>query len=127
LQGINTTNPCPYNGSAWMLKAGARPDVWSDFSLENYAKLKVPFHAFPDDQGWFWHTLMPDAEAWGPSVGVYGFKKAGLAVGRRSAQNARVVAFPAGATRRSSNISAGSKRTGGCETSCDPSEGLGRS
>ena len=34
LQGVNASNPCPYNGSLWMLAAGWRPDVWSQFSLE---------------------------------------------------------------------------------------------
>jgi hypothetical protein len=93
LQGINTTNPCPYNGSIWMLRAGARPDVWSDFSLENYAKFKVPVHAFPDDQGWF-HTLMPTAGAWGPKDGVYGFRKKHWPSGEALPEGARIVAFP---------------------------------
>jgi hypothetical protein len=93
LQGINSTNPCPYNGSVWMLKAGARPDVWADFSLENYAKFGVPFHSFPDDQGWF-HHMMPDAGAWGPAQGVYGFKKLGWPSGDALPDNARIVAFP---------------------------------
>lgn len=91
LQGINTSNPCPYNGSAWMLKAGARPDVWSDFSMD--AAAKVPFHAFPDDQGWFWHK-MPDAGAWRPDDGVYGFKKEGWPSGDELPAGAKVVAFP---------------------------------
>jgi hypothetical protein len=93
LQGINTTNPCPYNGSIWMLKAGARPEVWSEFSLENYQQRQVPYHAFPDDQGWFEH-MMPEAGAWGPTDGVYGFKKEGWPSGEALPQGARVVAFP---------------------------------
>jgi hypothetical protein len=93
LQGINTTNPCPVNGSIWMLRAGARPDVWTEFSLENYAARGVPFHAFPDDQGWF-HHMMPDAGAWGPADGVYGFKKEGWPSGDALPDGARVVAFP---------------------------------
>lgn len=93
LQGINTTNPCRFNGSIWMLKAGARPDVWSEFSLENYAARGVPYHSFPDDQGWF-HHMMPDAGAWGPEQGVYGFKKQGWPSGDDLPAGARVVAFP---------------------------------
>ena len=99
LQNINTTNKCPYNGSIWMLKAGARPDVWSDFSLENYHKLGVPFHAFPDDQGWF-HYKMPDAGSWGPADGVYGYKKKGwpgadgIPESQLADKNTRVVVFP---------------------------------
>lgn len=93
LQGINTTNPCPYNGSLWMLRAGARPDVWSDFSLDNYARLGVPVHSFPDDQGWFDHK-MPNAGAYGPDQGVYGFKKKGWPSGDALPAGAKVVAFP---------------------------------
>lgn len=91
LQGINTTNPCPYNGSVWMLRAGYRPDVWSEFSLEEAARR--PFHAFPDDQGWF-HSMMPDAGVYGPACGVYGFKKEGWPSGDALPKGARIVAFP---------------------------------
>jgi hypothetical protein len=98
LQGINSTNPCPYNGSAWMFRAGTRPDVWDDFSLLTYAARKVPFHSFPDDQGWFWHKF-PKAAAWGPGNGVYGFKKVGWSPKESSDSvslppNAVMVAFP---------------------------------
>lgn len=92
LQGINTTNPCPYNGSIWMLKAGARPDVWNDFSLAE-ANAKTRIHAFADDQGWFEYK-MPEAGAWGPPQGVYGFKKQGWPSGTTLPAGARVVAFP---------------------------------
>ncbi len=97
LQGINSTNPCPYNGSVWMLKAGARPDVWEDFSLDNYKGLGVAFHSFPDDQGWFEFKHAgygTGAGAWGPEDGVYGFKKLGWPSGDALPDNARVVAFP---------------------------------
>ena len=91
LQGVNTTNPCPMNGSVWMLRAGERPDVWSDFSVAKAAT--VPYHAFPDDQGWLWHKI-PDAGAWGPKDGVYGFKKVGWPDSEQLPENARIVAFP---------------------------------
>jgi len=91
LQGINSSNPCPYNGSVWMLRAGARPDVWREFSLDAASKIK--FHAFPDDQGWF-HHMMPAAGSWGPAQGVYGFKKEGWPSGENLPEGARIVAFP---------------------------------
>jgi hypothetical protein len=98
LQNINTTNPCPYNGSVWMFKAGTYEDVWDDFSLEEYAQRQVPFHAFPDDQGWFAYKI-PNAIAIGPDEGVYGFKKRGWSpkVANDSMalpKNAKIVAFP---------------------------------
>lgn len=91
LQGVNSSNPCPYNGSLWMLRAGYRPDVWSEFSVE--AARQVPFDSFPDDQAWFAHKL-PDAGAFGPETGVYGFQKPGWPKGNALPRNARIVAFP---------------------------------
>jgi hypothetical protein len=91
LQGVNSSNPCPYNGSVWALDVGYRPDVWSDFSLE--ASAKVPHDSFPDDQAWFAHKL-PDAGAFGPESGVYAFHKPGWPRGNALPRNARLVAFP---------------------------------
>jgi hypothetical protein len=94
LADVNSTNPCPYNGSVWQLKAGYRPDVWTDFSLEAYRAYGVPYHAFPDDQGWFYHK-MPDAYRLGPHCGVWAFKKRGW--NERSdalPDKASIVAFP---------------------------------
>lgn len=91
LQGVNSVNPCPYNGSVWMLSAGYRPDVWSEFSIE--AASKVPFYAFPDDQAWFYH-MMPTAGAFTPAHGVYGFMKPGWSTGNVLPSNAKIVAFP---------------------------------
>lgn len=93
LQGANSANPCPYNGSIWMLRAGYRPDVWSDFSLE--AAGKVPYYAFPDDQAWFAHKL-PGAPGWevGPRSGIYAFKKPAWPKGNDLPKDARMVVFP---------------------------------
>lgn len=91
LQGVNSSNPNPYNGSVWMLRAGYRPDVWSDFTLEKASK--VPWFAFPDDQAWF-HHMMHDAGAFGPETGVYAFGKPGWPKGADLPESARVVAFP---------------------------------
>lgn len=92
MQGFNSTNPNPYNGSLWMLRAGTRHDVWTDFSYA--AARNVPFHSFPDDQGWLHHKF-PDAAAYTCADGVYAFKKRGWDAGRRVLpDNARLVAFP---------------------------------
>lgn len=90
LQGVNAANPNPYNGSVWMMTAGYRPDVWSDFSIE--AAEAVPFYAFPDDQAWF-HAKMPNAGSWTPADGVYGFQKPGWPHHEALPVNARLVAF----------------------------------
>ena len=93
LQGANAANPCPFNGSVTMLRAGAHPDVWCDFSLD--AADQIPFHEFPDDQGWIWHKL-PAAAGWkaGPESGIYAFGKPGWPKGEALPKGARIVAFP---------------------------------
>jgi hypothetical protein len=91
LQGVNSVNPCPFNGSLWMLKAGYRPDVWNEFSLDLAAK--VPHHEFPDDQAWF-ADMMPDAGAFGPEQGVYAFQKKSWPKGDDLPRGAKIVAFP---------------------------------
>jgi hypothetical protein len=76
MQKGNASNPCPFNGALMMLRAGAHPEVWSDFSLE--AAAKTAHYEFPDDQGWLWHKL-PKAAGWkcGPETGVFVFRKPG--------------------------------------------------
>lgn len=93
LKGANSANPCPYNGSLWMLRAGYRPDVWTDFSLDVAARM--PFYEFPDDQAWF-HHKMPNENGWkaGPHSGVYAFKKPGWPNGDDLPKDARLVCFP---------------------------------
>jgi hypothetical protein len=93
LQGANAANPCPFNGSLMMLRAGAHPEVWSDFSLD--AAGKVPFYEFPDDQGWLHHKI-PNAAGWqvGERSGVYAFQKPGWPKGEALPKDARMVVFP---------------------------------
>ncbi len=93
LQGANSANPCPYNGSVWMVRAGYRPDVWTDFSLE--AAAKVPHYEFPDDQAWLAHKL-PGAAGWkvGAPSGIYAFQKPGWPNGDELPADARMVVFP---------------------------------
>jgi hypothetical protein len=94
LQNVNAMNPNPFNCSVMMLRAGAHPEVWSDFSMEKAAA--VPFHKFPDDQGWLWHKL-PAAAGWdaGHQSGIYGFQKPGWPryTGQELPRDARIVCF----------------------------------
>jgi hypothetical protein len=91
LQGVNSSNPCKFNGSVWRLDLGYRPDVWTTFSGEAAAAL--PYDSFPDDQQWLFH-MMPDAAAFGPESGVFAFQKPGWPKGEALPLNARIVAFP---------------------------------
>jgi hypothetical protein len=92
LQGANAANPCPYNGSLMMLRTGAHPEVWSEFSVE--AAGAAPFYEFPDDQGWLAHKV-PGAAGWKAGEGgVYAFQKPGWPKGEALPADARFVAFP---------------------------------
>lgn len=77
MRGGNSANPCPYNGALMMLRVGAYPEVWTDFSLE--AAASVPFYEFPDDQGWLWHKIPNAPATWkcGRGSGVYVWHKPG--------------------------------------------------
>lgn len=76
MQGGNAANPCPYNGALMMLRRGAHPELWQDFSPEAAGRLS--YYAFPDDQGWIAHKA-PGAAGWkcGKETGVYVFQKPG--------------------------------------------------
>lgn len=94
LAGANSVNPCPYNGSLMMLQAGAYPEVWWDFSLDEVKA--IPYYEFPDDQGWIAHKL-PNAATWqvGPESGVYAYRKPKWPpLGDRCPADARLVVFP---------------------------------
>lgn len=90
LQGVNSSNPCRYNGSVWMLRAGHHADVWHKFTLR--AASDIGFFIYPEDQRWMEH-MIPDAGAFGPHTGCYGFQKPRWNTGDRLPGNARLVAF----------------------------------
>jgi hypothetical protein len=95
MQKGNASNPCPFNGALQMLRAGAHPEVWADFSLE--AAAKTAHYEFPDDQGWLWHKL-PNAAGWvcGQESGVYVYQKRGWPGGKvniKLPDGARLVTF----------------------------------
>jgi hypothetical protein len=76
MQGFNQTNPCPFNGSLWMFRAGERHDVWIDFRYRRASQIQGANPLIADDQGWL-HFKFPHAKAYTPRDGVYAFKKIG--------------------------------------------------
>lgn len=93
LRKVNSVNPNPFNCSVMMLRGGSHQQVWSQFSVQQASR--VPYHEFPDDQGWIWHML-PNSKGWdaGKSSGIYGFKKPGWPPGSTSLPDqAKIVAF----------------------------------
>jgi len=93
LEGANSSNPCPFNGSVFMFQPGAHYELWATFSLS--AAQKMRFSEFPDDQGWFWHKV-PRAATWkvGPTSGIWSFRKRNWPQGDELPRGARIVAFP---------------------------------
>jgi hypothetical protein len=93
LRKVNAVNPNPFNASVMALEPGAHSNIWQDFSTERARY--VPFHEFPDDQGWI-HSKLPNANGWnaGRDSGIYGFKKPGWPHGSTNLPHkAKIVAF----------------------------------
>lgn len=76
----------PYNGSMMMLRAGARPRVYTEFSPAGAVQAGQRFVG--SDQAWISHCLGPKEATWGPGDGVHWFGS-GKARG-----DARVLFFP---------------------------------
>lgn len=97
LQGANSRNPCPFNGSLMMLWGGRHAHVWRDFDLER-ARREVPFYKFLDDQAYLAHALKycaPGGWQAGSASGVYAFRKPGWPAGSDDLPvGARLVVFP---------------------------------
>jgi len=87
------TNPrTHYNGSMFMLTAGARPKVWTHFDPAISPKSSYRAGCFGSDQGWISFCLGPKEPKWKHSDGVYSYRnelmdKSGLPT------NARIVFF----------------------------------
>jgi hypothetical protein len=77
----------PYNGSMMLLRAGARPQVYDDFTPVAAAAAGKRFVG--SDQAWIAHCLGPDEPTWGKADGVAWWH------GREPA-GARVTFFPGG-------------------------------
>lgn len=95
LAGANAANPCPFNGSVMLFRAGdSNAELWRGLLDPDVIKT-IPRYEFPDDQGWI-HFKRPNAATWqvGPSSGIYAFKKPGWPPGDNLPADARIVCFP---------------------------------
>jgi hypothetical protein len=83
-----------YNGSMWLMDAGARPDVWTRFKGRRSALEAYRAGQHGSDQGWMQYVLGADVPHWDQADGVYSYKYDLLAHhhGHLPA-NARVVFF----------------------------------
>lgn len=67
-------NKNPYCGSMFMLKAGARPQVWMEFDEQRAPVLTASHGLFGSDQAWIAYILGGEEATWGPEDGVYSYR-----------------------------------------------------
>jgi hypothetical protein len=89
----DTAKGTPYNGSLWMLKAGARPKVWHDFDPIESPKRSLALGYIGSDQGWLGAALGPGEAKWTTRDGVYSFRNHIQKAGFLLPANARMVIF----------------------------------
>lgn len=89
----STTSGNPYNGSMWMLKAGARPQVWRDFDPATSPRETHQARLYGSDQAWIAHKLGRDEAVWTPADGVHSFRNEIQHQGGRLPDGARIVFF----------------------------------
>jgi hypothetical protein len=62
-----------YNGSMFLMTAGAREQVWKDFDPVESPKLTTRAGMRGSDQAWIRYKLAPDAAVWDYNHGVYAY------------------------------------------------------
>lgn len=65
--------PKQYNGSMFLLRAGARRQVWDDFRPATSPAIAAAAGFKGSDQGWISYKL-PGEPTWGPADGVYSWR-----------------------------------------------------
>lgn len=69
------TNPRNvYNGSMFLLTAGSRPHVWTQFDPSTSPREHFRAGCFGSDQGWISYALGPDEPRWKQADGVYSYR-----------------------------------------------------
>lgn len=89
------TNPkTAYNGSMFLMTAGARRQVWERFDPKESPKRAMAAGCFGSDQGWISYCLGPRETKWTRDDGVYSFRNDLRMKGIRALpENARIVFF----------------------------------
>lgn len=88
------TNPKSfYNGSLFMMTAGARKQVIEQFNPKTSPHTAKRSGKFGSDQGWISYCLGPGEATWGREDGVYSYRVHLEPNGGRLPENARIVNF----------------------------------
>jgi hypothetical protein len=72
--GSKTDRRSWYNGSMWMMTAGARKQVWETFNPRISPMAAKRAGHFGSDQGFIGHCLGKKEAVWGQKEGVYSFR-----------------------------------------------------
>lgn len=89
----SATSGNPYNGSMWMLAAGARPQVWRAFDPDKSPAETKAAGLYGSDQAWIAHVLGPNEAVWTPRDGVHSYRNEIENAAGRLPTGARVVFF----------------------------------
>jgi len=89
----DTAKGTPYNGSLWMLRAGARRHVWDTFDPIESPKKSLKLGYIGSDQGWIGAALGPHEPKWSTRDGVYSYRNHIQRTGYLLPENARIVIF----------------------------------
>lgn len=84
--------PAQLNGSMWLMSAGARPHVWTDFDPAKSPAIARAAGKRGSDQGWISYRL-PNEATWGPEDGVYSYRKDIEPRGGRLPEDARLTVW----------------------------------
>jgi hypothetical protein len=87
---IKTT---PYNGSMWMMDAGARRQVWEKFDPAESPRKTFKAGLLGSDQAWMSYCLGPSERTWTRKDGVYSYRLDLKRNKYQLPQNARMVFF----------------------------------
>lgn len=82
-----------YNGSLWMMDAGARPQVWRDFDPVQSPILTSHARLYGSDQAWFAYKLGGGESTWSAADGVYSMRNQIAPGGGKLPTGARLVFF----------------------------------
>ena len=64
----------PLNGSMFLLRAGARPQVWETFDPATSPAVSHAARCYGSDQGWMSYVLGSNEATWGEADGVYSYQ-----------------------------------------------------
>lgn len=89
----DTAKGTPYNGSFYVMNAGARSKVWDKFDPQTSPRRSLALKYIGSDQGWIAACLGPNEQKWGTRDGVYSYRNHIQRTGYLLPSNARLVIF----------------------------------